>query len=133
MSEQQLSKQIENLQRQISRLQQMASLGELVGTTTHEFNNYLMTIINYAKIGMRHKDEESRDRAFQKIHDAGKGVVGMKILGEGTFAEDEKKKDQSIRYVFTLGCIDTLAVGFETPPQIDDFASRVKKVPGKIT
>ena len=70
MSDKQLASQIDNLQDQVARLQQMAALGELVGTTTHEFNNYLMTIINYAKIGIRHKDEESRDRAFQKIHDA---------------------------------------------------------------
>ena len=70
MSDKQLASQIDNLQDQVARLQQMAALGELVGTTTHEFNNYLMTIINYAKIGIRYKDEESRDRAFQKIHDA---------------------------------------------------------------
>lgn len=91
MSEQQLSQQIENLQIQISRLQQMASLGELVGTTTHEFNNYLMTIINYAKIGMRHKDDESRDRAFQKIHDAGikAAEITKVILGSARNRSDK--------------------------------------------
>ncbi|MHC4747754.1 MAG: aldo/keto reductase [Planctomycetota bacterium] len=70
---------------------------------------------------------------LKKLHAAGKGVVGMKILGEGTFANDDKKKDDSIRYVLTLGCVDTLTVGFESPQQIDDFASRVKKVPRHIT
>jgi signal transduction histidine kinase len=45
----------------------MASLGELVSTTTHEFNNVLTTIINYAKLGLRHKDEASRDKALTKI------------------------------------------------------------------
>ena len=45
----------------------MAALGELVSTTTHEFNNVLTTIINYAKLGLRHKDEASRDKALTKI------------------------------------------------------------------
>lgn len=48
----------------------MATLGELTSTTTHEFNNLLMTILNYAKLGLRHKDEASRDKAFQRIYDA---------------------------------------------------------------
>jgi signal transduction histidine kinase len=38
-----------------------------VGTTTHEFNNVLMTILNYAKLGLRHKDEPTRDKAFDRI------------------------------------------------------------------
>ena len=42
-------------------------MGELVSTTTHEFNNVLMTILNYAKMGMRHKDAATRDKCFDKI------------------------------------------------------------------
>ena len=45
----------------------MAMIGELSSTTTHEFNNLLTTIINYAKLGMRNKDEPSRDKAFDRI------------------------------------------------------------------
>lgn len=59
--------QLEVLQQQLVQAQRMAALGELVGTTTHEFNNVLMTILNYAKLGMRHKDDATRDKAFEKI------------------------------------------------------------------
>lgn len=59
--------EIELLKRQLLQAQRMAALGELVGTTTHEFNNVLMTILNYAKLGLRHKDEPTRDKAFDKI------------------------------------------------------------------
>lgn len=59
--------QLQALQQQLTEAQRMAALGELVGTTTHEFNNVLMTIINYAKLGMRHRDDASRDKAFDKI------------------------------------------------------------------
>ena len=48
----------------------MAALGELTSTATHEFNNVLMTIINYAKLGLRRRDEESRDNALNKILEA---------------------------------------------------------------
>lgn len=59
--------QIASLKQQLLDAQKMASLGELVGTTTHEFNNVLMTILNYAKLGLRHKDEPTRDKALNKI------------------------------------------------------------------
>ena len=45
-------------------------LGELTGTATHEFNNVLMTIINYAKLGLRNRDDASRDKALSKILEA---------------------------------------------------------------
>src|SRR4051812_32829916 len=62
-----LKQQIETLELELRHARRMAALGELVSTTTHEFNNVLMTIINYAKIGMRNKDEASRDKALTKI------------------------------------------------------------------
>ncbi len=58
------------LQQELEQARRMATLGELTSTTTHEFNNLLMTILNYAKLGLRHKDEASRDKAFQRIYDA---------------------------------------------------------------
>ncbi len=64
------SAEFELLKQQLDQARRMATLGELTSTTTHEFNNLLMTIVNYAKLGMRHQDEASRDKAFQRIYDA---------------------------------------------------------------
>ncbi|OHB70617.1 MAG: two-component sensor histidine kinase [Planctomycetes bacterium RBG_13_63_9] len=66
-----LRQQVDVLKQQLAQAQKMTALGELVGTTTHEFNNVLMTIINYAKLGMRHKDTATRDKCFEKIFAAG--------------------------------------------------------------
>ena len=66
-----LEQQIEILKQQLAQAQKMTALGELVGTITHEFNNILMTIINYAKLGMRHRDNATREKAFDKILAAG--------------------------------------------------------------
>lgn len=60
----------DELERRIVQLERLAAVGELSSTATHEFNNLLMTIMNYAKLGMRHKDEASRDKAFARILDA---------------------------------------------------------------
>ena len=62
-----LQQQVEILKQQLGQAQRLTALGELVSTTTHEFNNVLMTILNYAKMGMRHKDAATRDKCFEKI------------------------------------------------------------------
>ena len=64
---QSLQQQVEILKQQLAQAQRLTALGELVSTTTHEFNNVLMTILNYAKMGMRHKDAPTRDKCFEKI------------------------------------------------------------------
>lgn len=61
---------VEELQSRLVQIERLAAVGELTSTTTHEFNNLLMTIINYAKMGLRYKDEPTRDKAFSRILDA---------------------------------------------------------------
>lgn len=62
--------EVEQLKAQLGQMQRLATIGELTSTTAHEFNNILMTILNYAKLGMRHKDDATRDKALSKISDA---------------------------------------------------------------
>ena len=78
-----LDDQVAQLKQQLAEAQKMTALGELVSTTTHEFNNVLMTVINYAKMGLRHKDEATRDKALTKILAAGERAAKItnSILG----------------------------------------------------
>lgn len=64
--------QIAALEQQLARTQRLAALGELLSTTTHEFNNVLMGILNYAQMAQRYKDEASRDKYIEKILAAAK-------------------------------------------------------------
>ncbi|MFG0332042.1 MAG: sensor histidine kinase [Maioricimonas sp. JB049] len=59
------------LRQQLMQAQKLSSVGALASSITHEFNNILMTVINYAKMGLRHKDEATREKAFDKILTAG--------------------------------------------------------------
>lgn len=59
------------LQEQVLRAQKMSSVGQLASSITHEFNNILTTVINYGKMGLRHKAPETREKAFNRILSAG--------------------------------------------------------------
>jgi len=62
-----LEKQVADLSSQLMQAQKLASVGTLATAITHEFNNILTTTINYAKMGVRHQDAPTRDKAFEKI------------------------------------------------------------------
>jgi len=66
---------------------------------------------------------------LKKLQAAGKGVVGMKIIGEGRLRHDDARRDESVKFVLGLGCVNILNVGFESADEIDDLAARVRKVP----
>ena len=85
------SDEVAALRQQLVRSQRMAALGELVGTTTHEFNNALMTILNYAKLGLRHKDEATRDKALDRILGAAQRAerITNAVLGMARNRSDE--------------------------------------------
>ena len=70
-ADRELEQQIALLKRQLLETQKLSSVGALASSITHEFNNILMTVINYAKMGLRHQDPKTRERAFEKILAAG--------------------------------------------------------------
>lgn len=83
---------IQHLKAQLRQSQSMAALGELTSTATHEFNNVLMTIINYARLGIRNKDDASRDKALSKILEASERA--SKITG--TILAQARNRSESL-------------------------------------
>jgi len=59
---------------------------------------------------------------------AGKGILGMKLIGEGAFRHDDEKKDASIRWAMGPGHASALVVGFLSEAEVDDFARRVARL-----
>jgi aryl-alcohol dehydrogenase-like predicted oxidoreductase len=74
---------------------------------------------------MDKKDPAQVIPVIEKLHKAGKGVIGMKLIGNGKFRNDSEKIDASLKYVLDLGTIDMIIIGFELPEQIDNYAIRV--------
>ena len=62
---------------------------------------------------------------IEKLHKAGKGIIGMKLIGAGKFKDDEEKINASLKYVLGLGTVDLIIVGFELPDQIDNYIAKV--------
>lgn len=64
---------------------------------------------------------------LHRLHDAGKGVIGMKLVGGGEYPQDPERIDHALRFVLEVGSVDMVIVGFEHAEQIDDYAGRVTK------
>jgi aryl-alcohol dehydrogenase-like predicted oxidoreductase len=65
---------------------------------------------------------------IEEMHKSGKGIIGMKLIGNGSFRDDSEKIDQSLKFVLGLGTVDMIIVGFEKPDQIDNYISRIQNV-----
>ena len=62
----------------------------------------------------------------------GKGVIGMKIFGEGSRVKDEER-EQSLRFALTESNIHCMTIGFETIAQMNDAIARVVRIRKEIT
>jgi len=65
---------------------------------------------------------------IEKFHKAGKGVIGMKLIGGGRLKDDPARIDESLKFVLGLGTVDMIIIGFEKPEQIDDYITRIRGV-----
>ncbi len=54
---------------------------------------------------------------LEEMHGNGKGVVGIKIYGEGKLVDS---RAESLKYVLGLDCVDAMSIGFEAPEHVDD-------------
>ena len=62
---------------------------------------------------------------LQRAKANGKGVIGMKILGQGDL--NAAQRAESIEWVGGLDCVDVLLPAFESPAQIDEFMAAAGK------
>lgn len=104
------------------------SLEALKACVNSPWIDVVHTRINAYGESMDDPDPQAVAAVIEQIHKAGKGVIGMKLIGEGKFRDDPEKINGSLRYVMELGSVDTMIIGFEEREQIDDYARRVEKV-----
>jgi 1-deoxyxylulose-5-phosphate synthase len=56
----------------------------------------------------------------------GRGVIGMKIIGNGDFTQAEDR-EKSIRYAMSCPEIDAIVIGFKSTAEIDEAIQRVNR------
>jgi predicted aldo/keto reductase-like oxidoreductase len=59
---------------------------------------------------------------LREMKAAGKGVIGMKVLGEGQLRD---RVDEALRFTLGLDCVDCFTIGFETRDELTDLMRRV--------
>ncbi len=104
------------------------SLEALQAAAESEWVDVIHVRINPYGESMDRKDPAEVTPVIEKLHKAGKGVIGMKLIGNGKFRNDSDKIDASLKYVLDLGTVDMIIVGFELPEQIDNYIGRIEKV-----
>ena len=59
---------------------------------------------------------------LKEMKSAGKAVVGMKILGQGTL---RNRQDEAIKYALSLGILDAFTIGAESKQEQEDLIHRI--------
>jgi aryl-alcohol dehydrogenase-like predicted oxidoreductase len=59
---------------------------------------------------------------LKQMKSAGKAVVGMKILGQGTL---RNRQDEGIKYALSLGILDAFTIGAESKQEQEDLIRRI--------
>jgi len=59
---------------------------------------------------------------LREMKAAGKGVIGMKILGEGDL---RNRQDEALRFALSLGVLDAFTIGAESKAEQEDLIGRI--------
>lgn len=111
-----------------------------VGVSCHNFEalkiavddpwvDVILARINPAGISMDAMSSEVMP-VLEKAHKSGKGIIGMKIYGEGKLISEEQREN-SLNYVLGSKNIDCMTIGMNSTEQIDDAINRIMRIAGK--
>jgi aryl-alcohol dehydrogenase-like predicted oxidoreductase len=102
------------------------SLEALEAAASSQWIDVIHVRINPYGETMDRKDPAQVVKVMEKLHNSGKGVIGMKLIGNGKFRNDPEKIEATLKYVLGLGTVDMIIIGFELPAQIDNYAGRLE-------
>lgn len=70
-------------------------------------------------------DPETVVSVLREMRAAGKGIIGMKILGQGDM---RGRVDQALKYALSLGVLDTFTIGAESRAEQADLIRRISAI-----
>lgn len=108
-----------------------------VGVSCHNFEalklavedpwvDVILARINPEGISMDASSDEVM-AVLKKAHNSGKGIIGMKIFGEGKLV-DESQREKSLQYAIGSKNVDCMTIGMTTTDQVEDAVTRIMKI-----
>jgi predicted aldo/keto reductase-like oxidoreductase len=67
-------------------------------------------------------DPDTVVSVIREMRAAGKGVVGMKILGQGDL---RRRQDEALKFALSLGLLDAFTIGAESKAEQEDLIRRI--------
>jgi len=67
-------------------------------------------------------DPDTVVTVLKEMRAAGKGIIGMKILGQGDL---RNKQDEAVKYALSLGLLDAFTIGAENKSEQNDLIRRI--------
>jgi predicted aldo/keto reductase-like oxidoreductase len=64
---------------------------------------------------------------IQAMHAKGRGIIGMKLVGNGDFTTAEDR-ERALQFALTCGCVDAVVMGFKSPAEIDEAIARMDRI-----
>ena len=98
------------------------TLGALKAAAAHPWVQVDLARINPARVAMD-ADPQTVIGVLRQMKAAGKGVIGMKILGAGKLRD---RVDECLQFALSLDCVDCFTIGSESRAEMADL---VRKIP----
>lgn len=98
----------------------------MVAAVDHPWVDVIMARLNPFEAKMDGATKDVND-LLAKARANGKGVVGMKIFGEGGNVTEEER-EASIRYALKESSMDSMTLGLESVEQLDDAVDRILRI-----
>ena len=89
-----------------------------------EWVEVVLARINYAGVSMDAPPDDVIP-VLEEMHTAGKGIYGMKVVGNGRLTQDLRK---AIRFVLNLPSVDALVIGMQSESEIDEDVQLVEEL-----
>jgi 1-deoxyxylulose-5-phosphate synthase len=70
-------------------------------------------------------DPETVAGVIREMRAAGKGIIGMKILGQGELGN---RRDEALKFALSLGLLDAFTIGAENQAEQEDLIRRIPAV-----
>ena len=93
-----------------------------------EWVEVVLARINHSNVKMD-ADRDEVVSVMRRMHARGKGIYGMKVLGQRALADDV---EGALRYVMGLSCVDAMTIGMESEREIRENVALVETIDAEV-